>query len=121
MKLNRFAQIGLVVTIAWGVCACKKDADMLLPDAGSPVAVQPATPVAETAVAPPAEVQPLAPLTPAVAVVRAAPTKPAPIDASASAAPLPPQCAAANVMLANGRPKEFEVLKAACIAKGGHL
>ena len=33
----------------------------------------------------------------------------------------PDECDAAKVMLANGRQAEFETLKAACLAKGGHL
>ncbi len=127
--------------IAWGVLtaslsalgACKKNADMLLPDAapsgavGTVAAAEPSSPAPADSSG---DVAPLAPLAPLAHTlpppVAAAKPGVAPRPATSASAPpattaLPPACAAAKVMLANGRQKEFETLKSACLASGGHL
>lgn len=124
------ARIALFLALI-AIASCKRKVDMTLPDSGAAITALPATSAAAAADAPSASAAaddaPLAPLAPAKSappVTVGATPKPHGSGATATTTPngaSPPECAAAKVMLANGRQKEFETLKASCVAKGGHL
>lgn len=116
-------RLAAAIVLTMSSAGCKKKVDMQLPDSGAITPTVKTTAAAETATpAAPTDDPPLATLAPTKAPPMPVYTaKPAGSNTAAAAGPQPPECDAAKVMLANGRQKEFETLKAACLSKGGKL
>lgn len=113
----------LLVALVIAAVGCKKKVDMILPDSGAATtttAAKTADPTPSASAGADDTAPPLATLAPTKAppVVVA---KPAGSGKPAAGGANPPECDAAKVMLANGRQKEYESLKAACLSKGGKL